>query len=68
MTLVLLANFGSVVQFLQVDFGLWVTFFEMVGDHPVDGCELSPGAKFQVCSTIPSGRFWKVGDHPWDGG
>ena len=53
----------------------------MVGDHLVDGdlpsitavtwskfCELSLDAKFQVCSTIPSGRFWMVSDHPWDGG
>ena len=32
-----MANFSSVVQFLQVDFGLWVTFLGMVGDHPWDG-------------------------------
>ena len=31
-------------------------------------CELSLGAKFQVYSTCPSGRFWIVGDHPWGGG
>ena len=31
-------------------------------------CDLCLGAKFQVCCTIPSGRFWMVGDLPWDGG
>ena len=29
--------------------------------------ELSLGAKLQVCRTLPSGRFWMVVDHPWDG-
>ena len=30
-------------------------------------CELSLGAKLQVCSTLSSGRFWIMGvdDHPW---
>ena len=28
----------------------------------------SIGAKFQVCSTLPSVRFWMVGDIPWSGG
>ena len=31
-------------------------------------CKLSLGSKLQICRTLPSGRFWMVGDHPWDGG
>ena len=34
---VLVANFESVVLFLLVDFGWWVTILGMVGDHPKDG-------------------------------
>ena len=30
-------NFKSVVLFLLVDFGWWVTILGMVVDHPVDG-------------------------------
>ena len=38
------------------------------GDHPLEFCELSLDTKFQVCSTLPSDRFWMEGDHPGDGG
>ena len=41
----------------------WLTILRMVADHPGHFswslfCELSFGAKFQVCSTLPSGIFW----------
>ena len=77
-------NSMSAVHFILVDFdfGWWVTILWMVGeltilrivaDHPWYFTysyffELSLVAKFQVCSTLPSGRFWIVGDHPWNGG
>ena len=61
-------NFMSVVLFFLVDFGWWVTILGMVGDHPGDGGqpsmtlftwssfgELRLIAKYQVCSTLPSG-------------
>ena len=63
-----------VVHFLLVDFGWWVTILGMlVVKHPwhftwTKFCELNVDAKCQVCSTLPFGRFWMVGDHPWDGG
>ena len=50
-----------------------VIILGIVDDHPCYFTvswfyELSVGAKFQVCSTLPSGRFKMVGDHPWNGG
>ena len=55
----------------------------MVSDHPWDGGDcgwpsmvphlvlillVNSRAKFHVCSTLPYGIFWMVGDHPWDCG
>ena len=53
--------------------GWWVIILGIVADRPCHYTltwfgELSVGAKFQVCTTLPSGQFWIVGDHPWNGG
>ena len=41
-----------------------------VGDHTLEAglSELGLDSKFKVCTTLPSGRYWMVGDHPGDGG
>ena len=41
-----------------------------VGDHILEAClsELGLDSKFNVCTTLPSGSFWMVGDHSGDGG
>ena len=40
-----------------------------MGDHTLEAglSELGLDSKFNVCTTLPSGRFWMVGDHPGDG-
>ena len=65
-------NSKSVVHIILVDFnfGWRVTILGIVADHPgyftwFYFCELSLGAKFQVCSSLPSGM---VGVQPKDGG
>ena len=68
----------------KIGFKLGIYDFFLDGgwpDHPGNGdwpyktdvtwssfCELSLDAKFKVCSKLPSGRFFMVGDHPGDGG
>ena len=48
----------------------YLTILGMVGDHPGDGewlswgwwvrfCEISQCARLEVCSTLPSARFWR---------
>ena len=49
-----------------------MTIPEMVSIHGscnlIFICYLNQCAKFQSCSTLSSGRFWMVGDHPGNGG
>ena len=42
----------------------------MTSDHALEAglSESGLDSKFKVYTTLPSGRFWMVGDHSGDGG